>query len=56
VLQCHRHTEQRFVLAGPKELGKNKIYKIEATDTNLVLAKDSGVVEIRSLENSKVVQ
>jgi hypothetical protein len=57
VLQVHKYGENhKFVLACPKELGKNKIYKIEATETQVILAKDSGVVEVRSADSGKVLQ
>lgn len=47
---------QKFVSACPKELGKNKTYKIEATDSQLLLAKDSGVLEVRSADTGKILQ
>ena len=39
-----------------KELSKNKIYKIEATDSALILAKDSGIIEVRHTETGKALQ
>lgn len=57
MLQVHKYGEnQKFVLACPKELGKNKIYKIEATESQLLLAKDSGFLEVRSTDTGKVLQ
>lgn len=43
----------KFQIQPPKDLHRNKIYKIATTEASLVLAKDQGIVEIKSLETGK---
>jgi hypothetical protein len=57
-MQSHRYApaEKRFVLAQPKELNKNRIYRIVTTEQSLIVAKDQGQLEVKNLDSWKTEQ
>jgi WD40 repeat protein len=57
-LQCNKYApaDKRFLLAQPKDLSKNRVYRVAATDTSLIVAKDQGVLEVKNLDTWKTDQ
>eukprot|EP00347_Sterkiella_histriomuscorum_P016249 403353917 len=46
----------KFATLAPKELQRNKIYKMCLTDQSIILAKDQGFIEVKSLDTGKQTQ
>ena len=55
---AHKYSpvEGKFITLTPKDLHRNKVYKLALTDTSIILAKDQGLVEIKSLDSQKLTQ
>ncbi|CDW83913.1 mitogen-activated protein kinase-binding protein 1 isoform x4 [Stylonychia lemnae] len=46
----------KFITLSPKDLHRNKIYKMAPTEQNVIFAKDQGIIEIKSIEGNKSIQ